>query len=405
MCTVCAKAHVVDKEAAVAVAAVTKSTLCKLFALLLLSELLGTSVLTFAAVLPEERVDTLYHRYDGGGLKVDGTSILVRKNIADKVSISGNYFVDNVSSASIDVVTQASKFTDKRTEKSLNVDYLFDRTMLSGGYIHSSESDYLSKTFHFDLSQDFFGDLTTFSMGYTRGNNTIKNNNVAGFKETSVHQEYRVGISQIITRNLIVTGTEEIMVDDGYLSNPYRSYRFTDPNVARGYSYESEVFPKARTSSTTAFHARYHLPNYRAAVYGDYRYFSDGWDLKSHTLEIGYDHTLPEGWLFDVHVRYYKQSAASFYKDLFTRINEFDYMTRDKQLSDMQSIAFGAGVSYDLPYKSAYIDKLTFNLFWDHIKFNFSDFRDVNVENVTPGTEPEYSYDANVLRCLFTVWY
>ncbi len=384
-----------------AVAAVIKSSSRILLTLLLL----GNSLLSFTAVLPDERVDMLYHRYQGGGLTVDGPAVLIRKNFADKVSLSGHYFVDNVSSASIDVVTQASKFSDKRTEKSVNVDYLLDRTLLSAGYIHSSESDYLSKTFHIDASQDFFGDLTTFSMGYTRGNNNIKDNNDPAIDETSLHQEYRVGLSQILTRDLIVSVTEEIMVDDGYLSNPYRSYRYLDPSIARGYNYEREVFPKARTSNTAALHARYHLPNYRAALYGDYRYYSDGWDIKSNTLELGYDHTLPTGWLFDVHVRYYKQSAANFYSDLFDVKGEFKYMTRDKQLSDMHSIGYGAGVTYDLPYKSPFIDRLTFNLFWDRVKFNFSNFRDARVEGVTPGTEPEYSYDADILRFLFTVWF
>jgi hypothetical protein len=385
----------------VAVAAATKSFLRKFCALPLLSY----SVLLFSAVLPEERVDALYHRYDGGGLTVDGTSILVRKNIADKVSVSGNYFIDNVSSASIDVVTQASKFSDKRTEKSFNVDYLYDRTLMSGGYIYSSESDYISKTFHVDVSQDFFGDLSTFSMGYTRGDNTIEDNNDSTIHETSVHQEYRAGLSQILTRDLIVSGTEEIMVDDGYLSNPYRGYRFLDASVARGYNYAREIFPSARTSSTTALHARYHLPNYRAAVYGDYRYYSDGWDMKSNTFEIGYDHTLTGGWLFDVHVRYYKQSAVNFYSDLFSYAGEFKYMTRDKQLSDMNSITYGAGVSYDMPFKDKFFDKLTFNIFWDHVEFNFDDFRDARVKDATAGTEPEYSYDADILRLLITAWF
>lgn len=386
-----------------AAAVVTKSLFRKLCTLLLL----GNSVFAFAAILPEERVDTLYHRYDGGGLKVDGTSVLVRKNIADKVSISGNYFIDNVSSASIDVITQASKFTDKRTEKSFNIDYLFDRTLMSAGVIHSSESDYLSKTFHLDFSQDFFGDLSTFSMGYTRGNNTIKSNSVASFEETSVHQEYRFGLSQIVTRDLIVSATEEIMVDDGYLSNPYRSFRYASAAevLQHVYHWQVEVFPNARTSYTTALHARYHLPNYRAALYSDYRFYSDGWDVKSNTLELGYNHTLPSGWLFDVHARYYKQSAANFYSDLFTRANEFKYMTRDKQLSDMHSIAFGAGVTYELPFKDTFVDKLTFNLFWDHVKFDFSDFRDAREKGVAPGSESEYSYDANILRFLFTAWF
>ncbi|MFT3929963.1 MAG: DUF3570 domain-containing protein [Spongiibacteraceae bacterium] len=401
------------------VAAVTKfsagqSILRKLGAPLLLggllSGLLGGSAFVLATVLPEERVDLLYHRYDGGGLEVDGTSVLVRKNFADKVSVSANHFIDNVSSASIDVVTQASAFEDKRTEKSFSVDYLFDRTLMSAGYIQSDESDYLSKTYHFDVSQDFFGDLTTFSMGYTRGNNTIKSNSNKTFEEESLHQEYRVGLSQIITRNLIMSVTQELMVDDGYLSNPYRSYRYatSTANAANGiYSWQIERFPSARTSHTTGVHARFHLPNYRAAIYGNYRYYTDGWDVKSNTFELGYNHTLPSGWLFDVHARSYKQSAANFYSDLYisTLSNAFDYQTRDKQLSDMQSVAFGVGVTYELPFKDIFIDKLTFNLMWDRIKFDFNNFRDASVKNVGAGTEPEYSYDADVLRMLLTVWY
>lgn len=368
------------------------------FAILLLSG----SPLLFAAVLPEERVDMLYHRYDGGGLTVDGPSVLVRKNIADKFSVSANYFVDNVSSASIDVVTQASAFTDKRTEKSIDVSYLYDRALISAGYIDSSESDYLAKTFHFDISQDFFGDLTTLSMGYTRGNNTIKRNGDSNFKETAVHQEYRVGLSQILTRNLIANISEEIMVDDGYLSNPYRGFRYTSGNT---YAWAPEIFPNARTSYTTALRARYHLPNYRAAVYGSYRYYQDGWDIKSHTFELGYDHTLASGWLFDIHARYYKQSAANFYADLFPRFDYQNHMTRDKQLSDFHSSTFGAGISYEMPFHSTWIDKGSLNLYWDHIKFDYSDFHDARVKGVTAGTEPLYSFDADVIRFFLSIWY
>ena len=357
---------------------------------------------TFAAVLPEERVDVLYHRYDGGGLEVDGPSVLVRKNIADKFSVNANYYVDNVSSASIDVVTQASPFEDKRTEKSVGAAYLYDRALLSASYIDSSESDYLSKTFNFDVSQDFFGDLSTLSFGYTRSNNTIKDNTDDDFKETSLHQEYRVGLTQILTRNLIVNLSQEVMVDDGYLSNPYRQFRFTDGAT---YSWSSEIFPEARTSYTTTLRARYHLPNYRAAVYGSYRYFWDGWDIKSHTVELGYNHTLPSGWLFDIHVRKYQQSAADFYSDLFAFETAQNHMTRDKQLSDFDSFTIGAGVSYELPFRSKWIDKSSVNIFWDRIKFDYNNYHDARVKGVTAGTEPLYSFEADVIRFFISIWY
>ena len=82
-----------------------------------------------AVTLPEERADALYHRYSGDGVTIDGPSVLVRKNFKETVSVSGNYYVDNVSSASIDVVTSgASEYAERREEFSLSGDYLYGKT-------------------------------------------------------------------------------------------------------------------------------------------------------------------------------------------------------------------------------------------------------------------------------------
>lgn len=380
-----------------AVAAVTKKRLFIATALLI-----SSAPMLFAAILPEERLDAMYHRYDGGGLTVDGPSVLVRKNIADTFSVSGNYYIDNVSSASIDVLTQASPYTDKRTEQSISLDYLFDRTLMSGGFIHSVESDYLSDTFHFDISQDFFGDLTTLNMGYTRGNDTVKKNSDSTFKQTALHQEYRVSLTQILTRDLIVSLSEEIITDGGYLGNPYRSFRFLS---GTGYQWQEEKFPEARTSYTTSLNAKYHLPNTRAAVRGSYRHYNDGWDIKSNTFELGYEHAWKQAWIFDIHARYYKQSEASFYGDLFSNANEFQYMTRDKQLSAFRSTTIGAGVTYEMPYKNNWLDKSTLSLYWDHLQFDYDNYSDATVKGVTPGTEPLYSFDADVIRFFVSIWY
>ncbi|MGA9031919.1 MAG: hypothetical protein WB402_05330, partial [Sulfuricaulis sp.] len=69
-----------------------------------------------ATVLPDERADGMYHYYDGGGVRVTGPALLVRKNVTDNVAVSGSYYADTVSCASIDVVTTASPFKEKRTE-------------------------------------------------------------------------------------------------------------------------------------------------------------------------------------------------------------------------------------------------------------------------------------------------
>src|SRR4029453_2471747 len=105
-------------------------------------------------------------RYCGAGLEVTGPSVLVRKGFKDKVSLWGNYYVDQISSASIDVVSTASPYSERRTEMSGGVDYLHGKTTMGLSYLNSEESDYTSNNASFGMSQDFFGDLTTLSMSY-----------------------------------------------------------------------------------------------------------------------------------------------------------------------------------------------------------------------------------------------
>ena len=107
-----------------------------------------------AAVLPEDRSDIMYHGYDGGGLQVDGPSVLVRKGVKDRVSVWANYYVDMISSASIDVVSTASEYTEEREEKSLGFDYLHGKTFMGLSYTNSEESDYSAHSVRFGISQE-----------------------------------------------------------------------------------------------------------------------------------------------------------------------------------------------------------------------------------------------------------
>src|SRR5262245_61484815 len=202
-----------------------------------------------AAILPEDRADVMYHGYDGGGLEVNGPSVLVRKGFNDKVSVWGNYYMDMISSASIDVVATASPYDETRKEYSGGIDYLSDKTMMGFAYIRSEEDDYLANTARFGISQDFFGDLTTLGISYARGWNDVMMNGDPTFKEHTTRQDWRVDLSQIITPNLVMNFGYEGITDDGYLHDPYRSARYLDSTSAKGYSYESEVTPGTKTSS------------------------------------------------------------------------------------------------------------------------------------------------------------
>src|SRR5690606_32752398 len=124
------------------------------------------------------------HSYDGGGVTIEGPSLLVRKQFAQKFSASANYYVDKVNSASIDVITTASPYREERTQYSLGLDYLHDRWMMNIGFTSSEENDYSAETFSFGISQDLFGDLTTVSLGYSLGNDVVGRRGDPTFRDT-----------------------------------------------------------------------------------------------------------------------------------------------------------------------------------------------------------------------------
>ena len=358
-----------------------------------------------AATLPEDRADILYHGYEGGGLEVVGPSVLVRKAYQDKISIWANYYVDMISSASIDVVTTASEYSETRTEKSLGFDYLHDRTTMSLAYTNSEEGDYSANVANFGISQSFFGDLTTLGVGYGRGWDEVRRNGDEGFAEELKRQNFRVDLSQIITPNLILSLNYEGVTDQGFLNNPYRQVRYLDPGSPRGYSYELERYPGTKTSSAFALRGLYYLP-YRAALRAEHRRYTDSWGIEAWNGELGYVHPLVSGFVFDLRYRHYDQGSADFYSDLFDRSGAQNFLARDKELASFSSHTVGAGVSYEFTTGGLpFFTRGEASLFLDWIRFDYGDFRDARVVDAAPGSEPLYGFDAYVVRAWVSFWY
>src|SRR5476649_937926 len=132
---------------------------------------------TVADVLPDDRADLFYSKYSGGGMDITGESVLVRKKFTENFAVEANYFVDKVSGASVDVLSNASVIKDERKQKSGTIEYMHDKTTYSLSYINSTERDYISNTTSFSLSQDMFGDLTTVNLGFSTTRDGVGENN------------------------------------------------------------------------------------------------------------------------------------------------------------------------------------------------------------------------------------
>lgn len=356
------------------------------------------------AILPEDRVDLMYHGYDGGGLLSEGPAVLVRKAYKDKVSVWGNYLVDMISGASIDVEARASEYTEKRTELGAGADYLHGKTMMSTFYVNSTENDYEANTAGLSVSQDFFGDLTTLGISYSRGWDTITKTGDDTFEEELDRQSFGVSISQILTRNLIVNLNYESVTEEGFLQSAYREVRYADPNEARGFGFDAAAHPRTKTTSALALRAMYYLP-YRASLKGEFRHYSDSWGVAGWNVETAYVHPFARSLTAEIRLRYYQQSEADFYSDLFERQNAQNFMSRDKELSSFTTTTVGAGLSYQFATPWLPLMKRgEANLFVDWLRFDYDNFRNVTVDAATPEEQPLYGFNAIVVRAFLSFW-
>jgi Protein of unknown function (DUF3570) len=349
-----------------------------------------------AATLPEDKAEVLYHVYDGGGVKADGPALLVRKSLADRVSVSGQYYVDAVSNASIDVVTTASPFKERRTAWDLGADWLVRDALLSLSWSRSTEPDYVAEGVGLDVAHEVFGGMTTVSLGFTRAKDLVGQKGTPGWIDTATHWQYRAGLTQVLTPRWLASANLEVVSDTGYLGSPYRAALVFGAAVP-------ERNPRTRTSRAVKLRTIHDTGALlsRSSLRAEYRYFWDTWDVKAHTVEIGGSRYVGERFLVDALVRTHRQDKALFYSD--NAQSETVYVSRNRQLSTFSSLALGARVTYTMPDPRPGFG-VKFSAAYELKRFSFKDFTDLRT--VTDFSDLRsgslYRYNAHVLQLYAT---
>lgn len=347
-----------------------------------------------AAVLPEERSDLMYHYYNGNdNVTVHGPAALTRVNAGDNVSVAARYYLDVISSASPDVISSASKYSDRREEFGLGVDLLNGNSLVQMFMSTSKENDYQADTYGINTSHDFFNGLTTLSFGFSQGQDLVQKVGTS-FAADINRYHYRLGLTQVLTRSLLFGIGYEGIAEEGYLNSPYRSVRILGAS-------RSEIYPNTRDSQAVALRLVQGFPSPTRALgsslRAEYRYFRDNWEVRSHTLSLAYQKYFGSHWLGELRHRYYQQSAASFYSDDFPM--EMVYMARDKELSTFQSHSLGVKASwYFLNRKFLFLERASLNLSHDYIYFDYEDYTNVLTGRL-------HSFGANVIQLFISAWY
>jgi hypothetical protein len=85
-----------------------------------------------------------------------------------------------------------------------------------------------------------------------------------------------------------------------------------------------------------------------------YRYFTDDWDIDSHTIDMRYRYELGGKHFLEPHFRYYTQSAASFYHTSLIDGQTYDYASADYRLAELTTTTYGIKYGYEISDNSEF---------------------------------------------------
>ncbi len=301
------------------VAAVVKKVL---FLLVFLSQI------TFAQEQPDNSIEVDFNSYfDNFRLVVVYPTISINKNIDSKTSVNASYLVDAISSASmrmtlrVDGITSATTttnggengLTELRHQFNAGVSRLIGDATISLNGMYSTEHDYSSKTFAANISLPFAKKNTIFQAGFAGNWDKVFPQTRTWTKDRNT-QSINLGISQILSKNLIGQIDFTFMNVEGFMLDGYQVVR-----LINGYTLKvlEPNTPDKRIRKAFGGRFNYGLTKKSTLQLG-YRYYWDTWDINSHTIEAGFKSHITENINLLIDLRQYFQTKAYFFKPEYT---------------------------------------------------------------------------------------
>lgn len=271
-------------------------------------------------------------------------------DVTPDTTVTLGYLADIVSSASVDIVTQASGKTihDTRHQVTTGLAQHFGSLLVHGGYSFSRENDYLSHSLSLGAEQELFDKNTTLSLGYALGLNTVGRADDMNFSRSLTVNTFSASLTQVINERAIVQLTYELGDAEGFQSSPYRFVPIRASLSAAPSQWFFETDPDSRWRHALVIGAN-HAIGTDSAVQVDYRIYHDTWGITSHTFGARFITSLSKKLELRLRERFYTQDAASFYQEFYAAPQK--YLTYDRELSSLWSETIGAKLSYMLGAK------------------------------------------------------
>lgn len=262
--------------------------------------------------------------------------------------VDNSVTVDN-NEKSIQVMTGAST-QETRYGIDLGLRYFFDDIELTASGGRSEEPDYLSHAYHVGMNWEFNGKLSSISLGFGQNFDEVEPT-TRSLREEKTDHHFELGFSQILTKKTLLLASLNYTYSEGYLSNPYKKVfiqgvpESTDLQRSGFDNIFFENRPDKRDQWAVTLGYIHYFPERDSALHIDYRYFTDSWDIDSHTFEMVIYQPLGNGWMLAPRIRYYSQSEAQFHQDFYTEPRLDNHYSSDYRLAGFGNISGGLKLS------------------------------------------------------------
>jgi Protein of unknown function (DUF3570) len=334
---------------------------------------------TTASTLPPGAVigiRSLWYREDGNRMKITEPVLWIKSPIGESWEIAASATVDMVSGASPIIVSNATgkpvqiytgaSITDTRKASDISLTRKYgalNENTVSVSAATSNEEDYDSNAFGLNATFDFNERNTTLAFGIGSRRDRVMSVTDNTLNAARNAKEFLVGVTQLIDRRTLVQTNLTVTKLTGYLDDPYkRTFSFFRDGLSPPLSpviLSRDLRPDSRTQIAWLTRGKRALPNLGAVVSAEYRYYSDTWKIRSHTIAGAWLQTVNDTLQIEAGLRYYSQTAANFYRPEITQRpgtpNASRYTSSDQRLAAFGSIEPSVKV----------IVKLTEQLQWD----------------------------------------
>lgn len=275
---------------------------------------------------------------------IDTTAIAVRVPVGGKVTASGRYLVDAVSSASVDVVSAATgRWTEQRKESEAALSYDDGTSRASASYVYSGENDWWSHNGAAGASRDFRDHQLTVGLGAVLQDNRVGRSHDGTFEERMRVAGGSANVTVVLTPSDLLDVSYGLTLIDGYQASPYRLVRFEDPSAPGELVGQDESLPDHRVRHAVT--TRWNRHAFRDTAFRSHvRLYADDWGVASLTGGTEWVTGFAHGFETGLSVRGYSQTGASFYEDTYAERRR--YMTSDRELSRFEDVFAGGRLSW-----------------------------------------------------------